>query len=96
MITYADRIKTLQQHGVLLHRSTDWGNQLGAYCTQTGWKFFEDSKEFVLKQLKDYSIPVIYEYEGPAWENPLPSWPQVSFERAQVLRAEYNRKWVGR
>lgn len=94
MTSYIDKLKRIQQHGVLFHKCKGWDLENSTLiCTQTGWTFFKGNPLFLKAQLMRYNIPVAFEFEGPAWENPIPNWPQVSFEEANRLRDEYNQKY---
>lgn len=95
MLSYHDKVKRLQKFGVLFHKAPGLYNESSTLiCSQTGWTFFRGNVAFLEKILESYNIPVVNVYEGPVWENPLPNWPQVSFEEANRLRNEYNEKWL--
>lgn len=94
MTSYHDKLVKIQQHGVLFHRCVGWEfEDCALICSQTGWLFFRGNQSFLKKTLEQYNIPVVYEYEGPCWRKPLPSWPEVSFEEAKKAREDYRNKW---
>lgn len=94
-----EQVRFAANHGVFIHLSKEnwYGKRCCLYCASTGQLLMSDSETYVRNRYMRINgideSKIVFEHEGPLWANPIPYWPDVSFEEANRFRDEYREKW---